>query len=76
MPKPGVAAVPDALKEKRPYVLVGAFAVGMLLTPPDVLSQTLLAVPVYLLFELGIIAARVMVPGSAEVDAQRKAGNG
>ncbi len=62
---------PGALKEKRPYVLVGAFAVGMLLTPPDVLSQTLLALPVYLLFEVGIVAARILVPGSREVDAQR-----
>lgn len=62
---------PGALKEKRAYVVVGAFAVGMLMTPPDVLSQTLLAVPVYLLYELGIIAARIMVPGSAQVDAQR-----
>lgn len=36
-----------------PYVLVGAFVVGMLLTPPDVFSQTLLAIPMYLLFEVG-----------------------
>jgi sec-independent protein translocase protein TatC len=43
-----------ALREKRPYVIVGAFVVGMLLTPPDVISQTLLAVPVWLLFELGL----------------------
>jgi sec-independent protein translocase protein TatC len=43
-----------ALREKRPYVIVGAFVVGMLLTPPDVISQTLLAVPVWLLFELGV----------------------
>ena len=44
---------PEDLKKKRPYVLVGAFVVGMLLTPPDVFSQTLLAVPMYLLFEVG-----------------------
>ena len=43
-----------ALREKRPYVIVGAFVLGMLLTPPDVISQTLLAVPVWLLFELGL----------------------
>jgi len=43
-----------ALREKRPYVIVGAFILGMLLTPPDVISQTLLAVPVWLLFELGL----------------------
>jgi sec-independent protein translocase protein TatC len=64
---------PGALREKRAYVLVGAFTVGMLLTPPDMLSQTLLALPVYVLFELGIIAAALMVPGSREVDAQRRA---
>ncbi len=46
---------PDALRRKRPYVVVGAFVVGMLLTPPDVISQTLLAVPMWILYELGII---------------------
>ncbi|WP_414829572.1 twin-arginine translocase subunit TatC [Alteromonas sp. H39] len=44
-----------SLREKRPYVVVGAFVVGMLLTPPDVISQTLLAIPMWLLFEIGII---------------------
>jgi sec-independent protein translocase protein TatC len=44
----------DQLREKRPYIIVGAFVIGMLLTPPDVISQTLLAVPVWLLFELGV----------------------
>jgi len=44
----------DELREKRPYIIVGAFVIGMLLTPPDVISQTLLAVPVWLLFELGV----------------------
>jgi sec-independent protein translocase protein TatC len=44
----------EGLREKRPYVIVGAFVIGMLLTPPDVISQTLLAVPVWLLFELGL----------------------
>ncbi len=48
-------ATQDGLREKRPYIIVGAFVVGMLLTPPDIISQTLLAVPVLLLFELGII---------------------
>jgi sec-independent protein translocase protein TatC len=46
---------------KRPYVIVGAFFVGMLLTPPDVFSQTLLAVPMWLLFELGIIFSRLLL---------------
>ena len=48
------------LAEKRPYVIVGSFVVGMLLTPPDVVSQTLLAIPVWLLFELGIIFSRII----------------
>ena len=45
----------QSLKRKRPYVIVGAFIVGMLLTPPDVVSQTLLAIPIWLLYELGIL---------------------
>jgi sec-independent protein translocase protein TatC len=66
---------PAKLAQKRPYVLLGAFVLGMLLTPPDVISQTLLAVPVYILFEGGIIMARVMVPGHKEVEAQQKQGS-
>ena len=46
---------PAKLREKRPYVIVGVFVIGMLLTPPDVISQTLLAVPMWLLFELGLL---------------------
>ena len=49
---------PEALVEKRPYIIVGAFVAGMLLTPPDMISQTLLALPVWVLFELGVIFAR------------------
>ncbi len=45
----------EDLKKKRPYVIVGAFVVGMLLTPPDVISQIMLAIPMWLLFELGLI---------------------
>ncbi|MBP2169238.1 sec-independent protein translocase protein TatC [Erwinia toletana] len=52
---------PEDLKAKRPYVLVGAFVVGMLLTPPDVLSQTLLAIPMYCLFEVGVFFGRFYV---------------
>ncbi len=48
----------DDLAAKRPYVVVGAFVVGMLLTPPDIISQVLLAVPIWLLFELGLVMAR------------------
>jgi sec-independent protein translocase protein TatC len=53
----GVSTV-ESLGEKRPYIIVGAFVVGMLLTPPDIISQTLLALPVWLLFELGLICSR------------------
>ena len=49
------------LTQKRPYVLVGAFVVGMLLTPPDVFSQTLLAIPMYCLFEIGVFFSRFYV---------------
>jgi len=52
---------PADLRKKRPYVLVGAFVVGMLLTPPDVFSQTLLAIPMYCLFEIGVFFARFYV---------------
>jgi sec-independent protein translocase protein TatC len=50
---------PAALRAKRPYVIVGVFVIGMLLTPPDVISQTLLALPMWLLFELGVFFAQV-----------------
>lgn len=53
---------PAQLASYRAYILVAAFAVGMLLTPPDVISQTLLAVPIYLLYELGILASRLFAP--------------
>jgi sec-independent protein translocase protein TatC len=43
------------LRKSRPYVIVGCFAIGMVLTPPDVFSQTLLAVPMWLLFEAGLL---------------------
>jgi sec-independent protein translocase protein TatC len=60
---------PAALVGKRPYVIVGAFVVGMLLTPPDVISQTLLAVPMWLLFELGILFSKLLVrPRASDED--------
>ncbi len=49
---------PEELKEKRPYIVVGAFVIGMLLTPPDIISQTMLAIPMLILFEGGLLAAR------------------
>ncbi len=51
----------DSLKEKRPYIIVGAFVIGMLLTPPDVISQIMLALPMWLLFEVGIIMSKVLI---------------
>ena len=50
---------PKKLANARPYVFLGAFVVGMFLTPPDMISQTLLAVPVYLLYELGILMSKI-----------------
>ncbi|MDH3619885.1 MAG: twin-arginine translocase subunit TatC [Gammaproteobacteria bacterium] len=50
----------DKLKKARPYVFLGAFVVGMLLTPPDMISQTMLAIPVYLLYELGIFMSHLV----------------
>jgi len=49
---------PEKLKGMRPYVIVGAFVIGMFLTPPDVFSQTFLAVPIWLLFEVGVFLSR------------------
>jgi len=53
---------PDALAKKRPYIILGCFVFGMLLTPPDVISQSLLAIPMWLLFELGIFFGRLLEP--------------
>ncbi len=53
---------PEKLGSVRAYVLLVTFIVGMLLTPPDIISQTLLAVPVYILYEIGIIMSRILVP--------------
>ena len=52
---------PESLSAKRPYVIIGCFTVGMFLTPPDVISQTLLAIPAWLLFEGGLLMARLFV---------------
>lgn len=62
----------ESLKEKRPYIIVASFIVGMLLTPPDVLSQTLLAIPLYLLFESGIILAKILPKESPRVTTSVK----
>ena len=52
---------PDDLISKRPYIIVGAFVAGMFLTPPDVISQTLLALPIWVLFEIGVFFSRSFV---------------
>ena len=51
---------PNKLAKKRPYVFVLCFIVGMLLTPPDIISQALLAIPMWLLFEVGILFGRLV----------------
>jgi sec-independent protein translocase protein TatC len=58
-----------ALKKARPYVFLGAFVVGMVLTPPDVFSQTLLAIPMYLLYEGGLLMARFLLPDKTAAEA-------
>lgn len=63
------AVDPQTLAKKRPYVIVGCFLLGMLLTPPDVISQSLLAVPMWLLFELGILIGRWIKRKPAEEKA-------
>lgn len=57
----GVTTV-EKLKKIRAYVVVGAFAVGMMLTPPDVVSQTLLALPMWALFEIGLLMSWILLP--------------
>ncbi len=59
----GVTTV-DKLKGNRPYVVIGAFVLGMLLTPPDIISQTLIAIPMWLLFEAGLIFAPLFKRGN------------
>lgn len=60
---------PEAMAAKRPFVIVGAFVVGMLLTPPDVISQTLLALPMWLLFEIGVFISRLLLRRRGEARA-------
>lgn len=72
----GVTTV-EKLSKMRGYVVVGAFALGMMLTPPDIISQTLLALPMWLLFEFGLILCRILLPhknGADEEKADESAG--
>ena len=62
----------ESLASKRPYIIVIAFVVGMLLTPPDVISQTLLALPMWLLFELGLVMSKLY---TKKTDAEESSEN-
>lgn len=73
---------PADLADKRPYVIVAAFIIGMLLTPPDAISQTLLAIPMWMLFEIGLLFSRLFVrkadadyryPDDVEIEARQNA---
>jgi len=70
--KMGVISI-EKLKEIRPYVVVGAFVVGAIFTPPDVVSQLMLAFPLWLLYEIGIVAAGMLIkPERAQNDTQAR----
>jgi len=60
------------LSEKRPYIIVAAFVLGMLLTPPDVISQMLLAIPIWILFEFGLIFSRILTRKKVRLAKERE----
>ncbi|HEY3554690.1 MAG TPA: twin-arginine translocase subunit TatC [Casimicrobiaceae bacterium] len=60
----------EKLRSFRPYVIVGAFVVGAIFTPPDVISQSLLAVPLWLLYELGLVLARFVATAEPEAETE------
>lgn len=64
---------PAKLAEKRPYVIVAAFVLGMILTPPDIISQVLLAIPMWILFESGVIASRYIFADRLKKEAEEAA---
>ncbi len=66
----GVTTI-EKLSRIRGYVVVGAFALGMLLTPPDIISQTLLALPMWLLFEFGLLMCRVLLPDKVKKEEEK-----
>jgi sec-independent protein translocase protein TatC len=67
----GIASI-EKLKQARPYVIVGAFIVAAIFTPPDVLSQLLLAIPLCVLYELGLFLARFFVKPQGEEEAAQE----
>jgi sec-independent protein translocase protein TatC len=72
--KIGVVSV-KKLKDMRSYVLVGAFVISAVVTPPDIVSQFMLAVPLYLLFEVGVLAAGFLSKSTLISDHQQPAGS-
>jgi len=66
------ATTVESLSKKRPYILLGCFVVGMLLTPPDVISQSLLAIPMYLLYEVGLLFGRLVRKRKEEKEADEE----
>lgn len=64
------AVTPEGLAAKRPYIIVGCFVIGMLLTPPDVMSQLMLAIPMWMLFEAGLLCGRLIQKRKAEEPAE------
>ncbi|MDR5892161.1 MULTISPECIES: twin-arginine translocase subunit TatC [Halomonas] len=67
----GITTV-ESLSKKRPYIILGCFVVGMLLTPPDIISQSLLAVPMYLLYEVGLLFGRLARRKKARREAEEE----
>ncbi|MDQ7733492.1 twin-arginine translocase subunit TatC [Halomonas sp. SpR1] len=63
------ATTVESLSKKRPYIILGCFVFGMLLTPPDVISQSLLAIPMYLLYEVGLLFGRLVRKRKREQEA-------
>ena len=61
---------PESLAKRRPYIIVSCFILGMLLTPPDVISQTLLAIPAWFLFELGLFLSRVFIKNTSRAEGK------
>jgi len=64
----GGVTTPQSLSEKRPYIIVGAFIFGMLLTPPDPASQVMLAIPMWILFEVGLLLSRTLKKNDSDED--------
>jgi len=66
----GGITTPNSLAEKRPYIIVGAFIFGMLLTPPDPASQLMLAIPMWILFEIGLLLSRMIKKKSSDKQSE------